>query len=58
MKSRWSEPSTWAGVGVLLSSVVPALGPLVGLSGSAVTGATAAGAAIAAAVAVLKREGQ
>lgn len=49
---RFKEPSSWAGVGILLSLVFP----LVGLSGEAASAVTQALTAIAGAAAVVLKE--
>ncbi len=50
--NRFKEPSSWAGIAVLLSFVFP----MVGLTGTAATAVTAAGSAIAAALAIIMKE--
>lgn len=52
MLDRLKEASSWAGIGVFLSVVFP----LIGLSGSAAQAVAQAGAALAAAVAIILKE--
>lgn len=50
--NRFKEPSSWAGISVLLSFVFP----FIGLTGTAVSAVTVAGSAIAAALAIILKE--
>ena len=50
--NRFKEPSSWAGISVLLSFVFP----MIGLTGTAASAVTAAGSALAAALAIILKE--
>lgn len=52
MIERFKEPSSWAGIGVILSMFFP----LLGLSNSAAVAVVNAGAALAGAAAVILKE--
>lgn len=53
---RLKEPSTWAGLGVLVVGVLSGVGPLLGLSVEAVQALAAAVSAVTGAAAVVIRE--
>jgi hypothetical protein len=50
--NRFKEPSSWAGIGVLLSMLFP----FVGLSGDAATAVVQAGTALCGAAAIILKE--